>query len=517
MREFKLLILHIVDHNLAKDTTLKGPGNIDRYLNVNYPVSNDQIEALVTTAGQCRQYVSVRCYEMSTFSGQYWWKSRQGYDMANWGGAPTNSSKCACALSKNCAGGRQCNCNSNDGVWRSDSGYLEDSAYLPVSSLHIYDLDDSSEQSVVTLGKLQCSGAKDACTFNNGNCAHSCTAIGEQAVCSCRDGYVLAGDKFGCLDVDECSSFNGGCDHVCSNTMGGFQCSCRTGFTLDINGFTCTDNDECTLNKGNCSHTCSNTEGSYRCSCPTGYTLGSDLHTCQDVNECHIGNGGCDHYCTNSQGSYSCSCRPGYKLDSDGHTCLEYMSKYTTKTCECRLRAEPPHTGLGTHLYDLTTLIYGETQLWASDDGGQSVYSVLNRFPNFYATHKRQTTGYPAAASDVDCVKVFQNCPRDCVRMTRLILGKEKLGMKVAGEVFGRLTNTTLGQNMCDKLRREIDSPGRTIAITYDPHACGNEVVTYPLSQRLCCTLVPSPVGHLLAWNSMCEDGDTFSIGNIIG
>ena len=44
---------------------------------------------------------------------------------------------------------------------------------------------------------------------------------------------------FLCVDLDECATSNGGCSQMCNNTIGSFICSCRDGFLLAGDGRTC--------------------------------------------------------------------------------------------------------------------------------------------------------------------------------------------------------------------------------------------------------------------------------------
>lgn len=102
-------------------------------------------------------------------------------------------------------------------------------------------------------------------------------------------------------DVDECKQGTDRCAHTCTNTNGSFLCSCNNGYTLAGDGKSCEgimikymadlyvyimhlngffifmqriDIDECALKYDNC-HTnalCTNTDGSYTCACNEGYT-----------------------------------------------------------------------------------------------------------------------------------------------------------------------------------------------------------------------------------------------------
>ncbi|XP_013411538.1 uncharacterized protein LOC106174502 [Lingula anatina] len=79
--------------------------------------------------------------------------------MANWGGAPTNSSKCGCAIQNRCdMSNDQCNCHRDDGMWRVDAGYLDDKRYLPVKQVPVRDVDNSHEEVYLTVKPMECYG-----------------------------------------------------------------------------------------------------------------------------------------------------------------------------------------------------------------------------------------------------------------------------------------------------------------------------------------------------------------------
>ncbi|KAM7435478.1 hypothetical protein ABFA07_014593 [Porites harrisoni] len=78
--------------------------------------------------------------------------------MRYWGGASPGSGKCACGMTNSCANPSDpCNCDSNDSVWREDSGLLTDKTKLPVVQLSFQDVG-SSEKGYHTLGKFKCYG-----------------------------------------------------------------------------------------------------------------------------------------------------------------------------------------------------------------------------------------------------------------------------------------------------------------------------------------------------------------------
>ena len=128
---------------------------------IKYNVSMEQIAAVIKTSQRCEQFIKYQCHGtvIRVRTSPYaWWVSRQGAKMKYWGGAAVNSGKCACGMTKSCAGGNSCNCDRNDNVLREDSGFLTDKNSLPVTELRFGDTGDSGEYGYHTLGKLLCWG-----------------------------------------------------------------------------------------------------------------------------------------------------------------------------------------------------------------------------------------------------------------------------------------------------------------------------------------------------------------------
>ena len=121
--------------------------------------SLSQLASLTRVSSHCEQFIKYECYGSVMSSGYAWWVSRDSSKMSYWGGASPSSGKCACAVTNSCANPSYgCNCDSNDGVWREDSGLLTDKTHLPVKQLRFGDTGDSGEQGYHTLGKLKCYG-----------------------------------------------------------------------------------------------------------------------------------------------------------------------------------------------------------------------------------------------------------------------------------------------------------------------------------------------------------------------
>lgn len=202
--------------------------------------------------------------------------------------------------------------------------------------------------------------AKDPCA----ECAHQCHRDGGISVCRCNEGYRLAQDKKGCVDVNECEEEEDPCtaekNEMCLNTAGGFLCVCRDGFVeedgecVDVSicgdcehmdcqksdgvyvcvcrpGFRVSERDptKCEKHCGeqDCLATCipnpdSEQQDASFCDCPDGYIKDVRNNTliCTDINECDEDRT-CDHHCVNSFGSYWCLCDEGFELQK-GHTCI---------------------------------------------------------------------------------------------------------------------------------------------------------------------------------------------------
>ena len=79
--------------------------------------------------------------------------------MYSWGGASPGSGKCACGMTQSCGrASYTCNSNINDGLLRTDEGYLTDKDSLSVTNLNFGDTGSSSERGYHTLGPLICYG-----------------------------------------------------------------------------------------------------------------------------------------------------------------------------------------------------------------------------------------------------------------------------------------------------------------------------------------------------------------------
>ncbi|XP_013420849.1 contactin-associated protein-like 2 [Lingula anatina] len=137
---------------------------------ISYLYANmDQIVSLISMSTRCQQKLKYTCFKASFMSDmeasslKTWWVSRDGEKMMYWAGGPSDGRGCACGVTQTCASNSNiprslCNCNMNDGVWRTDEGYITDKTKLPVSELRVGDVGDHGEYGFGTVWPLECTG-----------------------------------------------------------------------------------------------------------------------------------------------------------------------------------------------------------------------------------------------------------------------------------------------------------------------------------------------------------------------
>ncbi|CAI5448236.1 unnamed protein product [Caenorhabditis angaria] len=235
-------------------------------------------------------------------------------------------------------------------------------------------VEDQNEATMIHLGSDRCSPV---------SCEHLCHDRGGDTVeCSCRAGYDLAPDGYGCVDRNECLSSLKPClpSEECHNTRGSYYCqrritrlisspslrtnrvnryrmrddpnsrtysnqlreaqghpetTCPYGWTFQNNH--CVDIDECATMMDDCieGQRCLNIPGSFKCirtlSCGTGYAMDSATEQCKDVDECNLGAHDCGvlYQCRNTQGSYRCD----PKKCGDGELQNPQTGECTSITC----------------------------------------------------------------------------------------------------------------------------------------------------------------------------------------
>ncbi|XP_063306642.1 uncharacterized protein LOC134607967 isoform X2 [Pelobates fuscus] len=137
--------------------------------------SVDQLRSLTSVSESCEQFVRLECRNIHFLNGPWgWWVSSDGQQITSWGGATTNSGRCACGENGNCAVGiSSCNCDANDDVWRMDEGALTDKSILPVREVRFGNTRNVPMQMAFhNIGKLRCWG-----TVSEPPVLESCAAL----------------------------------------------------------------------------------------------------------------------------------------------------------------------------------------------------------------------------------------------------------------------------------------------------------------------------------------------------
>ena len=161
----------VISHDSESRTLVDGYESYGSYSrSIHYSgASLSQLASLTNVSAHCEQFIKYECYGSLLLYTHWrafgWWVSRDSSQMKYWGGASPDSNKCACGMTKSCADpNEECNCDTNDGVWREDSGLLTDKSTLPVKELRFGDTGAKGDKGVAdekgfhTLGKLKCYG-----------------------------------------------------------------------------------------------------------------------------------------------------------------------------------------------------------------------------------------------------------------------------------------------------------------------------------------------------------------------
>ncbi|KAL9975100.1 hypothetical protein ACROYT_G012216 [Oculina patagonica] len=153
----------VISHDSESRTLVYGFKEAGSYSrNIRYTgASLFQLAVLTRVSSRCEQFIKYECYDSRMRrSGITWWVSRDSSKMTYWGGASPGSGKCACGMTNSCADSRYaCNCDSNDRMWREDSGLLTDKTHLPVKQLRFGDTGYfPGNKGYHTLGKFKCYG-----------------------------------------------------------------------------------------------------------------------------------------------------------------------------------------------------------------------------------------------------------------------------------------------------------------------------------------------------------------------
>ena len=147
----------VISHDSEVKTLVKGFEESGSYRKrITYNIPMQIIEAIIAESNTCEQFIKYECYDSRIFSGNTpyaWWISSTKQNMTNWGGVDHTKTGCSCSLRNTCyTKNKKCNCDTNDNVWREDSGILSEKEYLPINEVRFGDKGSSIEKGYHTVG-----------------------------------------------------------------------------------------------------------------------------------------------------------------------------------------------------------------------------------------------------------------------------------------------------------------------------------------------------------------------------
>ncbi|XP_019619326.1 PREDICTED: contactin-associated protein-like 3B [Branchiostoma belcheri] len=158
-----------ISHNLAPETVVRRSGLTDTLLHVSYRDMDQYGQTLLhllRMSQSCQQWVEYQCRAAPLRLGVSTWFYGAEEIQYSTIGHPVNSSatdgKCSCWYSNTCAEENLgCNCDKGDETWRTDSGYIRDTAHLPITDAVLLQAGNTDRtEGRLSLGPLQCTGTK---------------------------------------------------------------------------------------------------------------------------------------------------------------------------------------------------------------------------------------------------------------------------------------------------------------------------------------------------------------------
>ncbi|XP_025110684.1 A disintegrin and metalloproteinase with thrombospondin motifs adt-1-like isoform X2 [Pomacea canaliculata] len=132
----------VIGHDSEERTQVQGwEGACEYKQPITYNVSFEHVKAIIDQSAVCMQFIRWECKAALIHNPNdnqritTGWLTRTGALADYFGGALPGSGKCACGMTSSCADrDLACNCDSNDDVWREDSGNLTYKPDLPVTA-----------------------------------------------------------------------------------------------------------------------------------------------------------------------------------------------------------------------------------------------------------------------------------------------------------------------------------------------------------------------------------------------
>ncbi|XP_069052518.1 contactin-associated protein-like 5 isoform X1 [Lepisosteus oculatus] len=158
----------IIHHNNSEPARVQGSSLQKPYfMQFNYSMSEEQLEAMVSGAEECQQEIIYRCKTsrlLNTRDGTpfSWWVGRTGEKHTYWGGSMPGVQQCSCSLLENCIDMNYfCNCDADREEWANDTGILSYKDHLPVNKIVIGDTSRTGSEATYRVGPLCCYGDRN--------------------------------------------------------------------------------------------------------------------------------------------------------------------------------------------------------------------------------------------------------------------------------------------------------------------------------------------------------------------
>jgi len=177
-------------------------------LDLNYNAPMDQIAALKDISQTCTQFIKFDCFlsGLSTLNHAIGtWLNKDGQEEEYFVGSNHGQHVCSCGVDNSCSGSDsdfKCNCDNPITLLQQDNGTLTDASALPVTGFLYGEMPYPSQFAAITIGRLQCEGAKDILPED---IMDSCANLKTFGV-SQSGNYVLNDNKVSFCDMSKAAS-----------------------------------------------------------------------------------------------------------------------------------------------------------------------------------------------------------------------------------------------------------------------------------------------------------------------
>ncbi|CAC5371321.1 unnamed protein product [Mytilus coruscus] len=163
----------VIDHDGERDVSVHGYEAQGSYsFIVTYNIPFEYVVAIINSSQFCRQFVRWKCKGAQMYNpgnqkwNTYWTNRSTAYLAINEYKPPSvffHGSEerriCDCGISQTChRSDVLCNCDINDGIWRSDEGYVTNKDALPIVAFFAGDTGSAQEEGKHFIGPIECYG-----------------------------------------------------------------------------------------------------------------------------------------------------------------------------------------------------------------------------------------------------------------------------------------------------------------------------------------------------------------------